>query len=419
MRFKGTDKDLRTLGRELHVSYILQGSVRRASNNLRVTVQLVDIDRDEHLWAEKYRGTLDDVFQIQETVSRSIVDALKVQLTSDEDRRLAEKPIADARAYDCYLRARHEYSRATREGVEAALRYLDEGLEIVGPNAMLFAAKGHAHFNLAIADTLRHREYLGICRKWAEKVSALEPDSARGHALLGAAMADSFEVVEGIRHMERAFELEPNDLDNLSWLTIFHAIVGHHERSARIATLLLERDRLNPFSLFITAFFVHLFRGQLDEAERLVAKAHAMDPEVPIYRTGYAQVLASRGRTHDAIELLAPFERTPPSHAWGILGLILKHALEGDESRVAELVTEPLEDAFRHDQLYAYLMAERYTLLENTTRALEWLEVAVESGFWNADFLRSDPLLRGLQREPGLTRVLELARERSKLFDLA
>ena len=135
----------------------------------------------------------------------TIVDALKVQLTSEEDRGIAEKPIADAQAYDCYLRARHEYSRATRDGVEAALRYLDEGLEIVGPDALLYAAKGYAYFNLAIVDTFRHREYLETCREWAEKIFELEHDSARGHGLLGLVLFDLFETVEGIRHMERAF----------------------------------------------------------------------------------------------------------------------------------------------------------------------------------------------------------------------
>ncbi len=416
MRLKGSDKDLRTIGKELRVDYVLQGSVRRAGDNLRVTAQLIDVDNDEHLWAEKYTGTMEDVFAIQEKLSRTIVEALKVQLTSEEDRGIAEKPIDNAQAYDCYLRARHEYSRATREGVEAALRCLDEGLEIVGPNALLYAAKGYAYFNLAIVDTLRHREYLETCREWAEKIFELEPDSARGHGLLGLALADLFETVEGIRHMERAFELDPNDVDNLSWLSIFSAFVGRRERSSSLTALLLERDGLNPFSQ-LTAGFAHLLTDRLDEAQRCLEKAYAMDPEVPIFRTGYAWILASRERPDEALELLAPFEKAQQSHAWTTLGLTLKYALEGDETRVAELVTEELQAAFRTDLFYAFLLAERYALLGAKELALGWLEVAIEGGFWNFDFLKSDPLLQNLQGEPELTRLVEIAREKSKQLD--
>ena len=416
MRLKGSEKDLRTIGKELRVDYVLQGSVRRAGDNLRVTAQLIDVDNDEHLWAEKYTGTMEDVFAIQEKLSRTIVQALKVQLSSEEDRGIAEKPIDNAQAYDCYLRARHEYSRATHESVEAALRCLDEGLEIVGPNALLYAAKGYAYFNLAVIDSFRHREYLETCREWAEKIFELEPDSARGHGLLGLALADLFETVEGIRHMERAFELDPNDLDNLCWLSTFYALVGRHEKSASLTALLLERDGLNPWNQW-TAAFVHLSMGRLDDAQRFVEKAYAMDPEGPIYRMGYAWILASRGRPDEAIERLAPLEKAQQSHNWTTLGLTLKYALEGDGTRFAELVTEELQAAFRTDMLYAFMLAERYALLGEKELALGWLEVAIEGGFWNSDFLKSDPLLRNLQGEPELTRLVELAREKSKQLD--
>ncbi len=418
MRLKGTEKDLRTIGRELSVDFVLQGSVRRAGNKLRVTAQLIGVENDEHVWAEKYRGTMEDVFEIQETVSRKIVDALNVQLTSEEDRGIAEKPIDNVQAYDCYLRARHEYTRVTLDGVEAALRYLDEGLEIVGPNALLYAAKGRAYINLGNIDTVRHRELLETCRAWAEKVFELEPDSALGHGLLGFVLYDRFETVEGIRHMERAYELDPNDLDNLPFLCLAYGLsVGRHEKTFSFVERLLGRDRMNPFSVWIAAY-CNLCMDRVDEAERLFEKAYAMAPEAPNNRTAYAQMLASRGDTNEAIEILTPFEKAPMSHAWITLGLILKFALEGNRAKATQLVTEELEEAFRNDFLYAWCLAERYALLDEKEKALSWLEVAIEGGCWNSDFLKSDPLLRDLQGEPELDRLSELAREKSKQLDL-
>ena len=106
MMFKGTQKAIKTIAQELNVKYVLEGSVRKAGNDLRITAQLIDATSDAHLWAEKYSGTLDDVFDIQEKVSRSIVDALKLKLSPEEKQKIAERPIENVQAYESYLRAR-------------------------------------------------------------------------------------------------------------------------------------------------------------------------------------------------------------------------------------------------------------------------------------------------------------------------
>ena len=108
MTFKGTAKDCKTIARALGVRYVLEGSVRRAGRRLRITAQLVDASTDHHLWADKYDGDVEDVFAFQERLARVIVDALKLELSADEDRRLAEHPIGSLPAYECYLRARQE-----------------------------------------------------------------------------------------------------------------------------------------------------------------------------------------------------------------------------------------------------------------------------------------------------------------------
>ncbi len=145
-RMKGTNKDLRTVARELHARYLLEGSVRKAGNSLRITAQLIDANEDVHLWAEKYRGSLDDVFDIQERVSRSIAEALEIRLTPEDDRRVAERPIQDVRAYECYLRAKHDIFRFSEEGLDRAVEQLQKGLEIVGANPILYYALGLAYW---------------------------------------------------------------------------------------------------------------------------------------------------------------------------------------------------------------------------------------------------------------------------------
>ena len=107
MTFKGTKKKISEIRREVNVRYVLEGSVRKAGNNLRITAQLIDGINDSHIWAEKYSGTLDDIFDIQEKVSQSIVDALKLKLSPEETRRFVIHPTRSLKAYELCLRSRH------------------------------------------------------------------------------------------------------------------------------------------------------------------------------------------------------------------------------------------------------------------------------------------------------------------------
>jgi serine/threonine protein kinase len=131
VKLKETGWDLRRIGRELNVRYALEGSVRRAGSTLRITAQLIDTESDAHLWAEKYSGTVDDVFDLQERLSRQIVEALEITLSPPEDRRIAERPIADVRAFEYYQRARQEYYRYSSEGIAAARALAEHGLAVV------------------------------------------------------------------------------------------------------------------------------------------------------------------------------------------------------------------------------------------------------------------------------------------------
>ena len=149
MTFKGTKKKIKKISKEVDVQYVLEGSVRKAGNNLRITAQLIDGLNDTHLWAEKYSGTLDDVFQIQEDVSRSIVEALKLMLSPEEETKLTERPIDDPIAIDCYMKASYEIMRFTESSIDRALKYLQNGLDIVGENPVIYAGMGYAYFNYA------------------------------------------------------------------------------------------------------------------------------------------------------------------------------------------------------------------------------------------------------------------------------
>jgi TolB-like protein len=142
MRLKDDERGLEAIGRDLDCRYVLEGSVRRAENTLRITARLVDAPKDVQLWSDKYGGTLDDVFDIQERVSRSIVDALEIQLTPQEAEQLAERPIVDIRAQESYLRARSEIWSFMPGSLDLAISHLEAALDLIGDNALIYQGLG-------------------------------------------------------------------------------------------------------------------------------------------------------------------------------------------------------------------------------------------------------------------------------------
>jgi serine/threonine protein kinase len=167
MMLKGTNKDSRTIGRDLNVQFLLEGSVRKAGNSLRITAQLIDALDDAHLWAEKYSGTLENIFEIQESVSRKIVDALKVKL-SPEESRLVEKRTVNPAAHQAYLQGRYHVNMATPAGFQRALEYFEEAIELEEDYALAYAGLATAYGYLGWAGA-KASEVVPLAKKAAKK----------------------------------------------------------------------------------------------------------------------------------------------------------------------------------------------------------------------------------------------------------
>jgi serine/threonine protein kinase len=229
MTFKGTKKKVRDIASEVNVQYVLEGSVRKAGNNLRITAQLIDASNDAHLWTEKYSGTLEDIFDIQETVSRSIVDALKLKLDPEEDGKISARPITDVRAYECYLQARYHVWRLSEESLERALELLERGFDIIGGNDLLYALKGliYVHY---VSNLMRppdtYANLIEQARQCAAKALALNPSSAPALFIQGLASFKSGNPLEARRYWARAVDIDPNHVDANCMLGYLLAIGG-------------------------------------------------------------------------------------------------------------------------------------------------------------------------------------------------
>ena len=315
MRFKGDARGLTAIGRDLACPYVLEGSVRRAANSLRITARLVDAPNDVQLWADKYGGTLDDVFDIQERVSRSIVDALEIRLTPQEAEQLAERPIADVRAQECYLRARSEIWSFLPGGLDRAVSHLEAALRLIGDNVLLYQGLGEAYFqyvNIGAASG-REAEFIKRAESCADKIFALEPESPRGHVVRANVQLAWGDVHGCGRSLRRVLQAFPNEVPALQlYAHVLGWLAGKPDVAAPLTARLMDIDPLSAMSLLVTAM-VPLFAGRFSEALELARRMFALDPVTPVWRANYVMALSYDQRLDEAEALTEGVAAQPDS----------------------------------------------------------------------------------------------------------
>jgi serine/threonine-protein kinase len=281
MKLKGTSKDLATLGRELGVQYALEGSVRRAGEDLRITAQLVNVAEQAPFWAERYSGTAERIFDLQEQVSRAIVKALDLELTREEQQVLAVRPIPSLLAYECYLKARREILNFDRVSIEQALAKLQEGLEILGDNVLLLRGLGLAQMQLLNVGASEDESLIDDVEATASKIRALDPDSAAGFLLAGCAGWLRGDFRRAVLELSEAYSRDPADPDTMLWLSVCMLSTGQPERSRAIIDELVRVDPLAPLSHLLVAY-VAFFQGRFGDSVKPMRRSLELGPHVPV-----------------------------------------------------------------------------------------------------------------------------------------
>ena len=406
IQLKGSGQDLKAVASKLNVRYVLEGSVRKSGNAVRVNALLVDPVRDEHLWAEKYSGKLEDIFDIQEQISRKIVDALKMQLSPHEDRKLADRAFDNVEAFECYHRARREIYRFTEEGLEKALELIQTALDIVGENELLFAAMGSVYrqyFNAAIKSDV---DYIEKAEECARKVFALDPESAVGHELMGMVHLARGGMADAVWSFKRSLALHPDSPYALRELGRVYLSSGCYREARSMHQKALAVDPLSPITQ--AAFLCNeMFAGHGAVVHRDAPVYLRSEPDFPMLRWPYVLSLIHSQQSNKALEVLeaAPEEKTPTIA--GRVCLLLKLALQGKRSEATECIGEELLAGAWNVEWWSWCVGECYAFIEEDTLALDWLEHAVERGFIHYPYLSEhSSILRKLDDNPRFQELL-------------
>ena len=415
-QLKGTTKGPREIGALLGVEYVVTGSARRAGNALRVTAQLVEAATDIPRWSEKFSGTLDDVFDVQERVSRAIVAALEVTLSAGESARLAQRPISDARAFELYLKAQ-ELVRRYGAPIDRVLALLDRADAIEGPSLPLRALRIYTQIMQMRAGMRTDAENLAQAEAAAHALVAEAPGAAYGYALLGFIAYERGDLVGAVRGLTRAVELDPSDADALFFLGIARQAAGDVHRALEAAEQLWRVDPLSVMAAIVVAagqWFIGRFGARLDALE------HAMeiDPENPILRWTVGYTHALLGRPDLAAAHAEWMMVHAPGMPYSIHLLALARGMEGRQAE-ARAALEGLA-AMTFDAHLTFHLGESYAMAGLPDVALELVTRGVRNGFHPDAFIREYcPFLAPLRGTPAFARVVAEAEARTAAFHAA
>jgi serine/threonine protein kinase/Tfp pilus assembly protein PilF len=376
-RYRGTSQDIRAIAAELNVRYVLEGTVRKAGDAVRITAQLVDAVNDSPLWSGKYKGTLEDVFEIQEEVARQIVDALRVTLTPAEKVTLEKRSTSDAAAFDLYLRGRHLLGAATKKDLQQALPLFEAALARDPRYAAAYA--GVAEACAAYYEYYDRREtWLDRAIESALKALAYDSRLPEASAALGLAYFNKGTLQEALAACRRAIELDPANYIGYWILGRIDYVTGRTEDAIALLEKVVE---LNPefYPAYFTLRMVCQSVGK--ETIYLPHMFHLVDEVFPRYLT-----------------------RNPDdARARNTYGTELTQAGRAEQGLLE--VQRALSEA-GDDPLILYASACYFARFGDRALAVDLLRQALAAGFTNFAYLEQDPDLRSLHMDPGYQELI-------------
>jgi serine/threonine protein kinase/tetratricopeptide (TPR) repeat protein len=411
LQLKGTSKDIRVLARELGVRYVLMGSIRRMNDQLRVNAALIEASQDRQLWAERFNGTMRDVFDIQEQVARSVAQVMECTLNASADIGLAERPIKHPRAYDLYLRARQQIERWNREGLDSAFQCITEALRLEPQSHSLHAALGYCYYSYVNLG-FHQEESLENAKVCLNRAIELNPRSVEALRLQGVMHLSLLgDARGGVRLLEQALQYSPHDCEAMWWLGLSYLFRGKPNDAIKISCKLRELEPLVIMSSLLLpwAFF---FDGRFEQGWQELQLVHESDPDNFLVQFSRALFLMYLGRPEEAAEFIELSKARPSLTLFDRLILIQLYAMRGERAKVDEMLTDQTIISVRRDIQYPWHVAVAYAILGEFDAAIEWLEVAIDNGFSNFRFLSElDPFLQPLRDLPSFERLVQKARQ--------
>ena len=404
MSFKQRSHSLREIAAKLEVATLLEGSVRRVGDRVRIVAQLIDAASDQHLWAETYDRQLTDIFAIQADVALHIAAALKAELTPAEKTRIHKEPTGDLQAYQLYLQGRHWLIRYTQEGMRKAIEYFEQAIDRDPSYALAYVGAALAYVELGEGGALQPDEAYARANQAVATALELDAELAEAHATLAyLKFVGDYDWARAEREFKRALELNPSSADTYDY---YGRMLSSLERHDEALALLKRAQELDPLAHRLDLATELLRAGRYDEALRSARLGSDLDSQ---YARGHATLgwaYLKKGRYDEGLaELEQAVTLAPGNTNWlGQLGQA--YGLAGELAKARD-VLQQLEVLSRQRYVSPYHMAYVYAGLGEQDTAMDWLERAYVERAGAVYGIKGSFLFTSLRSHPRFTALLK------------
>ncbi len=377
IRYKSTQKPLPEIGRELGAKALIEGSVRRSGDQVRITVQLIEAATDKHLWAESYQRDLRDVLALQSDVARAIANEIRITLTAQEQAGLAGARSVNPRAYEAYLKGRFYWNKRTPAGLLKGIEYFNQAIELDPSDPLAYAGLADSYNQLAYRGHLSPNEAYARARAAVTKALELNSGLAEAHASLGFIRLNyEWDWAVAERELRRAIELNPSYAEAHHWYSHYLLDLGRVEESLVESKRALELD---PLSLIVnTHLGSHfVFARQYDSAIVQLKKTLEMEPNYYPAHLHLGRAYQLKGNFKEALVELQQAVSLSQNNTESVAALAATYASSGRPAEAMKLLRE-LEQLSHRNYVSRIDIAEIYTALGNKSEALASLAKAYE-----------------------------------------
>ena len=399
-KFKSAPADLRDVAKQLDVTNILEGSVQKVNDQVRVNVQLINALTNAHLWAEIYDRKLSDIFAVQSDIAKTVADTLQAKLTGAEKQMMAAQPTTDTAAYELYHKGRSLWEKRSGDNIPKAIAFYEQAIARDPNYALAYAGLSSAYVILPFWAGVDRLDASSKAKDAALKALRLDPNLAEAHLALGKVLFFSeIDLPGALREYQRAIELQPNDATAHHWLSNDAlAALGRFEEAIAQGKRAVELDPLSPVintDLGTTFYYAHRY----EESARQLRKTLEIDPTFFYAHFNLGIALQAAG---DLSGALAEYEKAKQLNDNTYVSMLCAQAkaYAGDKDAARRMLSD-LDKISQQREVVGYLRALLYLSLNNKEEALRWLEQGYEERDGsNISWIKVDPLLDPLHGEP-------------------
>ena len=407
-KYKSSPENLREIARQLGVAHILEGSVQKTTDQVRVNVQLINALNDAHLWAETYDRKLTDIFAVESEIAKAVAENLQAKLNGRAEKVLAARPTENPQAHELYLKGRYFWNKRTTQNLEKAIGFFQQAIDLDPNYALAYAGLGDAHSIVPIYAGTPPKDDVPKALAAARKAVEIDNSLAEAHTSLANALVMNLQLAPAETEFRRAIELNPNYATAHQWFG--ESLFGQGRYPEALAEL--ERaHELDPLSLIINASYgmVLAGAGRTTEAIDQLHKAIDLEPNLIAAHSMLGQTLEEEGKVSEAIveyDKVREIAPTPASYAM----LAFAYAKTG-RSAEARRILDELTNQSRDRYVSAYALAVVHLALGEKEEGLRFLEKACDDrdillqGFYGS--IKTDKRLDSLRGDPRFERLVE------------